>query len=181
MIIKFQTHKLENNYISEVLPQENSEPQVKLPRSWVWHQEKSPEHLALKGFDHSNFTGLREIETPLLEGTQRFQAHWEGPRGKSSDFIRAWPNQVLEGLLEMQGVAVDHFRDKNTCGGCTGEHSLANVILKADILKPRPGPNQQPRGSSAAMPQARQAIRQEHSSTHLETGYLKHSLAHSCL
>lgn len=72
MIIKFQTHKLENNYISEVLPQENSEPQVKLPRLWVWHQEKSPEHLALKGFDHSNFTGLREIETPLLEGTQRF-------------------------------------------------------------------------------------------------------------
>lgn len=103
--IKFQTHKLENNCISEVLPQENSEPQVKLPSLWVWHQEESPEHLALKGFDHRNFTGLREIETPLLEGTQRFQAHWEGPRGKSSDLIRAKPVQtylqVLEGLLEM--------------------------------------------------------------------------------
>ena len=91
-INKFQTHKLENNYISEVLPQENPEPQVKLPSLWVWHQEKPPEHLALKGFDHRNLTGWRETETPLLEGTHNFQAHWEGPRGKSSDFKRAWPN-----------------------------------------------------------------------------------------
>ena len=43
------THKLENNYITEVLPQESSEPHVGLPSLGVWHREEElPEHLALK-------------------------------------------------------------------------------------------------------------------------------------
>ena len=43
------THKLENNYIPEVLPQEDSEPHIKFPSLGVWHwEEETPKHLALK-------------------------------------------------------------------------------------------------------------------------------------
>ena len=86
----------------------------------------------MKGFDHRNFTGLREIETPLLEGTQRFQAHWEGPRGKSSDFIRAWPN-LPAGLRGSSGDV------GGGCGSLQGQKHLWWMYLGALIGKSNPG------------------------------------------
>ena len=45
----WMTHKLENNYIVEVLPKESSEPQVRLPSLGALYWEGiSPEYLALK-------------------------------------------------------------------------------------------------------------------------------------
>ena len=90
--IKSQIHQkvdpqLENNSITEVLPQEwSTEPHVRLSSPAVWQWEEQPqEHLALKvvGIDGMNSTGVGETETILIGLTQ-------GPmcirtRGKSSD------------------------------------------------------------------------------------------------
>ena len=67
------TYKLENNYITDIIPQESSEPHARLPSLGVRHQEEEPpEHLIWRpvGCDYSNSTGLEGKETPLLEGTQ---------------------------------------------------------------------------------------------------------------
>ena len=57
-------------------------------------------------------------------------------------------------------------RDKDTGGSSSGEYSLACALLEAAIFSPRPGPTQQPIGSSAWMPQTKQPRGQEHSPTH---------------
>ena len=54
---------------------------------------------------HRNFTGLRETETPLLEGTHRISC-LPGPGAKSSDLVRDLGQTyllVLQGLLQRQG------------------------------------------------------------------------------
>lgn len=44
------THKLENNYITEILPQESSKPHVRLPSLGVQHEEEEPsEHFDFEG------------------------------------------------------------------------------------------------------------------------------------
>ena len=70
---RWASHKLLNNYTTEVLPLEwGSEPRIRLPSLEVqqW-EEDSPESPALKasGIDCRTSTRLEEAETPLLEGT----------------------------------------------------------------------------------------------------------------
>ena len=63
---KWATHKLENDYTTEVIPQrENSESHVKLPSLRVLQQEESPESdfEGQKGLICRASTGLRETET----------------------------------------------------------------------------------------------------------------------
>lgn len=93
--IKSQTYQevdpqLENNCITEVLPQEwSTEPHVRLSSLAVWQWEEQPqEHLALKvvGIDGRDSTAVGETETILKGLTQ-------GPmcirtRRKSSDLVR---------------------------------------------------------------------------------------------
>ena len=64
------------------------------------------------------------------------------------------------------GAAVAHCRDKDIGGTSTKEYSLAWAPLEAAILTPRPGPTQQPAGSSDGMPQIKQPTGQEHSPAH---------------
>ena len=54
-----------------------------------------------------------------------------------------------------------------------------DILLR--LLVPRPGPTQQPVGSGAEMPQARQPRRWEYNPSHQQTGYLMSSGAHSTL
>ena len=112
---------------------------------------------------------MGETETPLLEGT-----HKEGPRGKEQ-----WPDRrlnqtyvlVLEGLLQRQGVAVAHRRDKDTGSRSSGKHSLAGALPE---WSPHTiSPTKQPVGSSAGLPQAKQPKRRELSPTHQQGSGLK--------
>ena len=61
ILAEWVTHKLENNYITEVLPQESSEPQIRLPSLGTRRHEiiRLSKPVA---FGHRNFIGLRETE-----------------------------------------------------------------------------------------------------------------------
>ena len=87
------THKLENNYMTEVIPEE-----------WkFWSPHQAPHHESLAsggvprasgfegqwGSDHRNSTGMGETETPLLDVAHKVLCT-PGRRGKSNDLIRAW-------------------------------------------------------------------------------------------
>ena len=143
-------------------------------------KRKSPQSIWLwrpVGLDFRSSTGLGETETPLLVACAL------GPRAKqwlrrSLGKTYLW---VLEGLLGRQGSAVIYCRGKDTGGGAPREYSSAWALLEVIILAPRPGPTQQPSGSSAGMPQAKQPTGWEHSPTHRQTGCLKSSRAHSHL
>ena len=159
------THKLENNYITEFLPQD---PEIwapcQDPQPGVCHWEKELlEHLAWKpaGLECRSSTGLGEIETLFLEGQTYLQD--------------------LEGLLGREGLAVAHCRNKDTGGRGPREYSSAWALLEVTTVAPRTGPTQQPAGSSAGTPQAKKTTGWEHSLTHQQTGCLKSSWAHSHL
>ena len=159
---RWATHKPENNYTTEVLPQEW--------KFWAPHLAPQPGGLATGGGSprESGFEcqqGLiieipqdGETETLLLEGTHRASSTL-GPRGK-----KWWLHKrlgqtyllVLEGLLRRWGAAVAHCSDKDAGGSSFGEYSLTWALLEATIFSPRPGPTQQPGGSSSGMPQAKQ-------------------------
>lgn len=78
---------MENNYISEVLPQnESSEPHVRLPSLGVLHQKDKPtEHLALKAWPAGlHFGSLRSKSNKdvFLKAPTKI-SHAPGPRAKS--------------------------------------------------------------------------------------------------
>ena len=72
-------------------------------------------------------TGLRETETPHLEGTHKIVCA-TGPRGKEEGPLRRLKQTyllVLEGLLQRRGVAVAHKENKDTDSRSSGKYSLA--------------------------------------------------------
>ena len=119
------------------------------------------------GFDCRTSTGLGETETPLLEGTHNVS----GPRGKEQ-----WPhrrlNQTylleLEGLLQRQGVAVAHHRDKDTGRRSPGKYSLAWALPESAV-----SPTKGPVVSRTGSPQAKQPTGRELSPTQQQTSGLK--------
>lgn len=95
------------------------------------------------GFEHSNSAGGLStvilqgvLSTVILQGRgnklhsqmAHTRFHTPGLREKSSDFKETGPDglKVMEGLLQMQGMAVAHCRDKDTGGDSSGEPSLAS-------------------------------------------------------
>ena len=156
------THRLENNYTTEVLPQEW--------KFWAPHQAPQPGGLAMGGGAprESGFEGQQDVITgsPQDWGKQKLHS-WrvhtrsgvhQDPRKKQ--WLHKSQGQtyllVLEGLLQRWGVAMAQSGDKSTGSSSSGEYSLGWALLKAAIFSPRPGPTQQPVGSSAGMPQAKQ-------------------------
>ena len=71
ILAEWVTHKLENNYITEVLPQESSEPQVRLPCLGTRRQEIICLWKPV-AFGHKNFIGLRKTNWVL-------SLWWAGP------------------------------------------------------------------------------------------------------
>ena len=179
------THKLENNYTTEVLTQEW--------KSWAPCQTSQPGGLA-RGrspqriqlwrpvqFDHKNSTGLGQTETPLLEGAHRSCVHQDqGKRQLPHKRLGQTYLLVLEGLLQRRGEAVAHCRDKDTGSCSSGEYSLMWYLLEAAIFSPRPSPTQQHVGSTAGMPWVKQPTGWEHSPTYQQTDCLKSSWALPC-
>ena len=161
---------------------ESSELHVRLPSLGVWNQEEeSPDHLALKAskawFQDFHRSGINRNST-LGGCTQGLMCTRN--QGKGSDFKGArvrhtcWSWRVSwesKGWLWLT-------RNKDTGGRGTGKYSLAWALLEATILTPRPGPTQQPAGSSAGTSQAKQSIGLEHSTMHQQTGCLKSSWVH---
>ena len=104
---------------------------------------------------------------------------------------RQWPHRslgktyrvVLEGLLLVlaeAGAALAHCGHEDTGNSGSGEYSRAWALSEAAIFSPRPGPTQQPIGSSAGTLQTRQPTWQEHSPSPQYTDCLKSSWAYSC-
>lgn len=122
-------------------------------------------------------TDWEKKETLLLEDALGSSSHALGTRVKHQ-LHRSGPEWTLglEGLLGSHGVSVDHCGSKETSSRASGNnHSLRS---------PRDcgfGPIQQPAGSSAGMPEAKQPTLWEHSKTQQQTSHLKSSWAHSCL
>ena len=169
------THKLENNYTTEVHPLEW--------RLWAPHQayqsggsgngRKNSQRIRLwrlVGFDCRTSTGLRVTKTPLLEGTHKVVCA-SGPRGKVQWHHKRL-NQtyllVLEGLLQRQGAAVAHLRDKDTSSRSSGKYFLVWPLPECTI-----NPTKEPVGSSAGS-QAKQPTGRELSPTHQQTSRLKY-------
>ena len=111
------THKLENNYIAEVLPQEW--------KFWVPHQAPQPEGLQMGGGAprESSFEGQKDLipGIPQTEGTRNctLRGHTQGLVCTRTQGKKQWPHKglgqtyllVLEGLSGRRGVVVAHYRD----------------------------------------------------------------------
>lgn len=87
----------------------------------------------------------------------------EDPRPDLLASIRRSPNEA--------GVEVAHCRNLDIRNGSSRGYFIGMSPLEATIFSLRPGPTQQPLGSSAGVLQAKQ-LGWEHSSTYQETGCL---------
>ena len=149
-------------------------------RFWAPHQASQPGDgrrnsqrirlWRLAGFDCRTSTGLGETETPLLEGTPKVVCV-PGPKGKEQ-----WPHRklnqthllVLEGLLQRQGMAVAHGRDRDTGSRSSGKYSLVWALPESAI-----SPTTEPVASTAWLPQTKQPTGRELKPTHQQTSGLK--------
>ena len=175
------THKLEDNYTTEVLPQEW--------KFWVPHQAPQPGGLTMGRGDprESGFETQWGLTAGLPQdwGKQKlhsWRAHTRSCAHQDPGKEAVTPQETGPDLLATiggssaeVGAAVAHCRDKDTAGGSSGEYSLVWALLEGTISCPRPGPTQQPVGSSAGTPWAKQLTGQEHSPTHQQKGHLKSS------
>ena len=181
------TGKQENKYITEVLPQEWD--------FWAPHQAHQPGDLTSVGEDPraSGFEGRRGMSAgaPQDWGKQRlhswrahtrFHVHWA--TGQSSDSIGDWIRWTCGSWRVAWGGGGQLWLTvggKDTGGGGPKEYSSARALPEVSVLATRPGPTQQPAGSSARTPQAKQTTEWEHSPTHQQIGCLKSPWAHSRL
>ena len=163
------THKLENNYTTEVRPLEwrfSAPHQASQAGGPARGNSQRIRLWRLAGFDCRTLTGLGETETPLLEGTDKVVCT-SGPRGKEQ-----WPHRrlnqtyllVLEGLLQRQGLVVAHHGDKDTDSRSSRKYSLAWALRESAI-----SPTKEPVASSAGSPHAKQPTGRKPSPTHQQT------------
>ena len=157
------TDKLENNYITEVLPQ-----WLKVLRP----MSSSPGwDLAMWGGDprESDFEGqwglIKGIsqnwgkQTPLLEGSHKVSSV-VGPVGKETNkqktvFIRDWtsPSCYYWRLSWRSRVSSGSLQGQRAGSGTNGKYSLLWALLEVTVFSPGPCPTQQLEGSSAGTPQ----------------------------
>ena len=84
------TDKMENNYITEILPLRVLSPRSGSPVWGCGIRRRNPQNIVLwrsGGLDCRKSTGREKTERPLLEDTHKALGA-SGPRGKSGDFIR---------------------------------------------------------------------------------------------
>ena len=168
------THKVENNYTTEVHHwREGSEPHVRLPNLGVRQQEEEfPENQTLKASE----IWLQDFDRTGGNRDSTLGGHTQvvctsGPRVKEQ-WPHRRPNQtyllVLEGLLQRSGVAVVHHGDKDTGSRSSGKYSWVWALLESPI-----SPTKEPVHSSARSAQAKQPTGRELSATHQQTSGLE--------
>lgn len=154
------THRLDNNYITEV----SSVPHVRPPSSGVWHQdEEPPDHLAWwqAGLECRSSRALREKELQA-----RHHAHWE-PR-QSSNFIEAWA-RLTSWSLRVSWVGRkwlwnwDHKIWWQILLEFSSTWNFAGGRHLAWVISTKFWPSQQPVVSSDGIPQANQPKGVQHS------------------
>ena len=164
---EWMTHKLENNYTTEVhtlewsfwAPHQTSQPGVQQ------REEEFPENQTLKAsklwLQDFNNTG-RNRDSTLGGYTQSplcIRTQGEGaviPQETEGDL----PACVGGSPAEV-GLAVAHHGDKDTGSRSSGKYSLAWALLESTI-----SPTKEPVASTAGSPQAKQPTRREHSPTY---------------
>ena len=122
------------------------------------------------GFDCRTFTGLGERETPFLAQTKSYVKKTQG-KGVSQWSHRRMKQtclQLLEGLLQMPGSAVAHFRDGSNGRSSPGRCPLAGVLLNITI-----SPTIETADSRVWFPKAKKITGREHSLTHYQKTGLK--------
>ena len=134
---------------------------VRLPSPGVWHWKEEPQSIWLwrpAGLECRSSTGLGETSRLYSwRAYTRIHMHWDP--GQSSDSIEAWARPTCVSWRVSWGgggSAVVHWGDKDTCGRGPREYILMWALLEVGILAPRPGPTQQPAGSSGGTPKAKQ-------------------------
>ena len=140
---------------------------------WLWRPA---------GLDCRSSTGLGEAETPFLEDAHNV-LHVPGPRAKAVTSQEPRPDlpASLGGCPGEAGCGHGSPWGSGDSEECSSTWTLEEADVLLGSSAPRPGPTQQPVGSSPGRPQAKQLTGWEHSPTHQQTGCLKTSWAHSRL
>ena len=189
--VEWVTHKLENKYITEVIPQEYEllSPKSGSPTCGYGIGRRSSENIWLwkpVASNRKDFTEPREKETPLLEGTQGLVC--TRTQEKVSDFIGAWVRPSCGSWRVSWGGGMELWLT-------VGTRAVAAVVPgKANWceLSWRPPywqylsiltgwPHLTPLCSSAGMPHLDNKQGGKHSPTHHQTDCLKSFWAHSYL
>ena len=134
---------------------------------------RNPQRIRLwrpAGFDCRTSMGLGGNRDSTLGGHTQSTVHTR-TRGKEQ-----WPHRrlnqtyllVLEGLLQRQGVAVAHRRNKDTGSRSSGKYSLVRALLESAI-----SPTKEPVVFSAGLSQSKQPPGRELSPANQQTSRLK--------
>ena len=187
---RWVNHKLENNYTPEIFQQEW--------KFWAPHQVPQPGGLATGGGAprESGYEGQRGLITGFPQDWDKQKLHsWrkhtgshahQDPGKKAVTSLKTGPDLPVSiggSPVEVGGGCGSQWGQ----GHCQWQHwycaeySLVWTLLEATIFSPRPGPNQQPVGSMAGMPQFKQPTGWQHGPKHQETSCLKSSWINSCL
>ena len=126
------THKLENNYFIEVVPQaRDSEPHIRLPSQDLASRWEASRAFGFKehwGWITGALQGLEKDKHYSWRVHTRFFVHWE--LGKKWWLCRSLDQtylHVLDGLLGRPGTAVVHCGNEDNGGrgtGCSYWHEL---------------------------------------------------------
>ena len=96
---RWVTHKLENNYITEILPQESSKPHVRLPSLEVQHEEEPPEYFGFEGQQGLTTGAPQDWGNRLHFCRAQHKVSHTRTQGQSSDIVGALARPILMGLL----------------------------------------------------------------------------------
>ena len=142
---------------------ESSEPHDRLSSLVVWQQEEEPpENLALK----ARRVWSQELYRMGGNRNSTLGGHTEGLTCARTWGKMWWPRK---GLSQTYLLVLEAGGDCGSLWGqghwqcSSGEYSLAWALLQAAIFSPKPGPTQQPAGSTAGAPQTKQPTGWEHS------------------
>ena len=151
------THKLENNYITEVLPQEWAlNPTLGSPAWGSGIRSRNPQNIWLErpvGLECRSSIGLGKQRCHSWRVYTRFHIHWDSAQSRKS--IGARTGLRYESWRNFRGRKVSaaaHWGSKNTGGRGPREYWSTWGLPEVSILSSRPCSTQEHIGSRARMP-----------------------------
>ena len=182
---RWVTHKLENNYITRVLPTGvSSEPHFRLPAWGSDVRRSGPQRFGFKSQRECRLsTGRGEVRLSWRTYTRSCVSRTQG---KSSDFIGTYIRPTCGSWRFSWGNRSQLWLTVWTQTLVAGILSYVQPhenpsAWQIGLFVPRPGPTEYPIGSRKGKPQANQPTEQEHGHRYKQTGSLKSSWTHSHL